>query len=72
MKGPKVTRSGQKDDMATLRKVAMTYSKCDYWNDGSDDCKTCRAPMKGYCWNRMCLDLLDRYDRAVRAEGGAE
>lgn len=54
--------------VAKLKKEAMLYSKCDYWNDGSDDCDTCRTPMKGDCWNRMCLDLLERLEEVL--DGG--
>ena len=53
------------DDMERIKAQAMLDSKCDYWNDGSDDCATCRTPMKGDCWNRMCLDLVERTEKAL-------
>lgn len=48
-----------------VKKHAMIDSKCDYWNDGSDNCDTCRTPMKGDCWNRMCLDLVERTEKIM-------
>lgn len=48
-----------------IKAHAMIDSKCDYWNDGSEDCDTCRTPMRGDCWNRMCLDLIELVERAM-------
>lgn len=53
------------ESVEDIKKIAMIAGKCDYWNDGSEDCDTCRTPMRGDCWNRMCLDLVERTEKAV-------
>lgn len=45
----------------------MIDSKCDYWNNSSEDCDVCKTPMRGDCWNRMCLDLVERTEKAMAA-----
>lgn len=55
------------ESVEDIKKHAMIDSKCDYWNNSSEDCDVCKTPMRGDCWNRMCLDLVERTERAMAA-----
>jgi hypothetical protein len=53
------------DTVEKIKAQAMIDSKCDYWNGGNDNCDVCGTPMRGDCWNRMCLDLVERMEKAM-------